>query len=108
MFGIQCNNQIDLNLYLLVRGLHDELVELDIGGSTFAPGEIRHLHPCDSLTRLDLSGTNITDGHVESLSKLQTLQNLNVSDTAITPQGIARLRGALPKCEIITNAPAGS
>lgn len=52
------------------------------------------------LKRLVLSGTAITDGCVDDLTKLTNLKELVLPKAAITPAALARLRAALPACDV--------
>jgi heme exporter protein D len=53
-----------------------------------------------ALERLDASRTQIDDGDVEAICKLKRLRRLSVWGTMISDEGIARLRAALPECQI--------
>jgi hypothetical protein len=55
------------------------------------------------LTQLEvlcLGETAVTDAAVEPLSKLTRLRSLDLTGTRVTPEGAARLKKALPECQI--------
>ena len=56
-----------------------------------------------SLTQLEflhLGRTQITDVSIDSLTKLRTLKELHVTRTKLSDAGAARLRAALPGCDV--------
>ena len=57
------------------------------------------------LTKLETlildSNTGITDVAIDHLAKLATLKTLVIGQTGITHEGVARLRAALPRCQIV-------
>ena len=44
--------------------------------------------------------TNVTDEGLEELKGLANLSSLFLSDTKVSPEGVARLKKALPQCTI--------
>jgi mono/diheme cytochrome c family protein len=59
---------------------------------------------CTQLTYLNLYGTKITDAGLRQLSGLSALAHLFVWQSAVTPAGIAELRKVLPEC-VVDGAP---
>lgn len=59
-----------------------------------------HLAGMAKLGRRHLEGTQITDAAVDQLAKLASLKELDVRDTRITDEGLAKLKSALPGCQI--------
>ena len=57
-----------------------------------------------NLKRLVLRGTQISDKGLKDVAKLQKLSSLNLTQlTQVTATGVAELKKALPKCEIISD-----
>src|SRR5690606_11819621 len=54
------------------------------------------------LERLWLNDTGIGDDDLVPLEKLQRLTSLDLSRTRVTPQGVERLKAALPACHVYT------
>jgi len=54
-----------------------------------------------NLADLRIESRDVTDSAFIHLAKLKTLKRLELSDTRVTEEGIARLRKALPACEIV-------
>ena len=50
---------------------------------------------------MSLRDPKITDEAVEHLAKISSLKRLDITGTKITDEGLAQLRDALPKCEIV-------
>lgn len=62
---------------------------------------LRQLVRHADLYQLSLVGSKrVTDGAVAALATAKHLKRLHLRQTAITAEGIARLRAALPECEI--------
>lgn len=53
------------------------------------------------LKRLNLEGMPLTDDDLGCLRSLAGLRKLNLMDTRVSAAGVARLRSALPDCEIL-------
>ncbi len=53
------------------------------------------------LKRLNLEGMPVSDGDLGCLRSLVGLRKLNLMYTQVSDAGVARLRGALPACEIL-------
>jgi len=74
-------------------------------GLTYAPGfldddTLAHLQGLPKLRELSLLGTHVTDGGLKHLESLPNLRRLDLRDAQITPEGVARIRRALPDCQI--------
>jgi hypothetical protein len=54
-----------------------------------------------NLKIIDLGGTRVSDAAVEQLAALGKLWKLRLTGTGVSAEGIARLREALPNCEIV-------
>jgi hypothetical protein len=52
------------------------------------------------LERLTLNRTFVTDTGLTHLRSLNELRQLELIETQVTPAGIAKLKQALPKCQI--------
>ena len=64
---------------------------------------LAELQRLQHLENLSVTGSGLSDEHVEALSKLTGLDALGVSDNDFTPDGISRLRKALPGCKIVSD-----
>ncbi|MEX0704806.1 MAG: hypothetical protein WD069_22095 [Planctomycetales bacterium] len=85
---------LDLNLRSL--DAFTELRELDLAGTRITDKGIAHLSRVPRLEILDLSRTAATDGAIGPLSQIKSLRTLKIAGTKLTPEGVARLREALP------------
>jgi hypothetical protein len=54
-----------------------------------------------NLKIIDLGGTRVSDAAVEQIATLGKLWKLRLTGSGVSAEGIARLREALPKCEIV-------
>ena len=63
-------------------------------------GALDELKPLRHLATLGLEGARLSDFHIDVLSALTGLTTLAVADNDLTPEGIAKLREALPGCKI--------
>lgn len=76
------------------------------GGGRFSDAGMAHFENLTSLETLDLEGSYyVKDGAVKHLGHLSQLKRLNVRRTRMTADGIARLRQALPNCQILDSFP---
>jgi hypothetical protein len=64
-----------------------------------------HLIRLPILSSLWLNESNVSDAAIPDLAQLRGLQILNVSGTRLTMEGVARLREALPNCQIQSDYP---
>ena len=62
---------------------------------------VSQLEKLKSLKTLGLSGTRITDGGLEHLGGLKALTSLFALGTKVTDAGVAKLKKALPDCDIV-------
>ncbi len=81
----------------------EKLISLDMAQSRITDAEVAHLARLTNLETLNLSQTELTDAAVDTLSKLTSLKRLTLTQTKISEAGTARLRKALPKCEVRAN-----
>jgi WD40 repeat protein len=80
------------------------LTHLDLGSTRSGDDLFLNREPHDSLEKLLLDHTAVSDTCVASLSRWIGLKCLDLTGTAITPEGLAKLRKALPNCEIVTDS----
>jgi len=59
-----------------------------------------HLQNLRSLEGLDLMDTDVTDKGAETLCRIGRLKDLRIVNTRITRNGFAKLKRALPECQI--------
>ena len=62
---------------------------------------LEQLKSLPELEYLNLYGTPVTDGGLAHLAEIKTLKKLYLWQSQVTAEGVARLREALPECEII-------
>jgi hypothetical protein len=60
-----------------------------------------HFKGLHDLRELFLNQTRVTDAGLEHMAGLKNLALLNLTGTAVTNKGVAKLKAALPKCNII-------
>jgi WD40 repeat protein len=63
--------------------------------------ELIHLKGFTALRVLELRQTQVSDAGLEHLAGLKNLVELNLQETGVTDAGVAKLKAALPKCNII-------
>lgn len=56
--------------------------------------------PVERPASLDLDRAHATDAGLEHLARLKGLAERNLEETEVTAQGIAKLKAALPHCNI--------
>ncbi|HEY9401159.1 MAG TPA: hypothetical protein VIQ24_00600 [Pyrinomonadaceae bacterium] len=76
------------------------LEELTLLNTQIGNAGLQHLAGLSKLKRLDLKRTKVSDAGFELLRKLPGLESLRITDTAISYPVYARLKSALPGCEI--------
>ncbi len=54
-----------------------------------------------NLREACLRGTQVTDAGLDYLKRFRGLEHLDLQNTQVTPEGVAKLRQALPDCEIV-------
>lgn len=100
----------DLNLSFITIGdaelkyvrYLDSLKRLTIAGTLVTDAGLENLSGLTALQYLDLGGTQVTDAGLEHLRGLSALQEVDVTITNVTDAGVARLKQALPNCQIVT------
>jgi Leucine-rich repeat (LRR) protein len=83
-----------------IQGMSD-LEELTLLNMHISNAGLRHLEGLRKLKRLDLMGTKVDDAGVEILGGLVGLESLRIIDTGISYPAFAKLKRALPKCQIV-------
>ncbi len=63
--------------------------------------DLPHLWSLDKCLSLELNNTQVTDRGLKYLEGRSNLKYLNLQNTQVTDEGVARLRAALPDCEIV-------
>ena len=80
------------------------LRELSLRGTRCLTADgFRHLAQVKILEKLILTKTHFDDDAVEAIGSLDRLTHLDVTDTKLTPAGLAYLKAAMPRCEVISN-----
>lgn len=82
-------------------GQMPRLTRLDLRHTGMTDASLEQLAGCKDLVSLNLFGTAVTDAAVPKLVQLKSLQSLYVSDTKVSPDGLAKLREALPDTEVV-------
>jgi Protein kinase domain len=62
---------------------------------------LKHIGKLTNLTWLMLTGTQVSDAGLDDLKGLAGLRRLSLERTKVTDKGVARLKMALPHCEVI-------
>jgi hypothetical protein len=77
------------------------LVNLSLTDTRVTDNGLRTVADLRGLKILSLSGTAVSDKGLRHLESSSTLQNLDLTDCPnITDEGVARLKKALPHCDI--------
>lgn len=82
-----------------ISGL-EKLRSLDVSGTQLSDAGTAQLAALKQLTKLSLAQTGITEASVDTLAQWPTLRELDLTSNKLTPDGLARLRAALPECRI--------
>jgi hypothetical protein len=83
-------------------GRFTQLRKLNLRHTRISDRALKHLEQLVNLEELDVGGvTQITDEGLSHLCKMTWLKHLNVRAKRVTTDGTARLRQALPECEVI-------
>ena len=77
-----------------------DLEFLSFARTSFSDADLLPISELKSLKHLVIGDTAVSDAGIESLTKHKSLQVLDIIRTKITPDGIARLRAALPNCDV--------
>ncbi len=86
---------------ILELGSLDKLQYLYLCNTQVTDADLEHLKGLTNLRYLNLTNTQITDAGLEHLKGLSNLENLELDDTQVTAEKRAKLRKALPNCEIL-------
>jgi internalin A len=88
---------------LRIFGAMPRLEGLSLQGNAFTDAGLAHLAKLNRLKELwiDLGDTDITDAGLEYLRGLKSLEGLAISDSHATPEGVAKLKQALPRLKTI-------
>jgi hypothetical protein len=92
-------NQITDDGFQKLKGL-TKLQTLDLGGTSITDQSIKQLAQMKDLQSLSLPYMNLTDASVKSLATLSKLKFLQLSESGISAAGLAKLKSALPGCQI--------
>ena len=76
------------------------LQQTKFGNTEVSDEGLVHLKGLLGLRVLDLQQTRVTDAGLENLAGLRSLAKLNLTGTAVTVEGVAKLKAALPNCNI--------
>ncbi|HEV2912895.1 MAG TPA: hypothetical protein VGX92_06230 [Pyrinomonadaceae bacterium] len=76
------------------------LEELTLLNTNISNAGLRHLEELKKLKRLDLMGTKVDDAGFRILEGLNSLEFLRIIDTGISYPVFAKLKRALPNCQI--------
>lgn len=74
---------------------------LSLQGLPITDADLVRLAAFPELEELNLTFTQITDADIVQLAAFPDLEKLNLAFTETTDEGVARLRKALPNCEIM-------
>ena len=77
-----------------------DLEELTLLNTNISNAGLHHLERLKKLKRLDLMGTKVDDAGFEILGRLDSLVSLRIIDTGISYPVFAKLKRALPNCQI--------
>ena len=78
----------------------DQLKMLWLDNNLITDTGLKEVAKLEQLTHLGLAGTYVTAKGIEHLSKLKNLSLIRLSRTNVTIDGVAKLRRALPDCDI--------
>ncbi|REK25649.1 MAG: hypothetical protein DWQ41_12005 [Planctomycetota bacterium] len=84
-----------------------ELRELDylgLHGTQVSDRGVQHIQSLKNLSVLHLQKTEVSDESLPVFEELERLKELHLDDTSVTPDGLKRLRRALPNCWITPSA----
>ena len=76
------------------------LETLHVDGASVSDAGLAHLKTLTNLQDLHLSDNAISDAGLEHLEVLKKLKSLHIFNTNVTAAGIAKLKKALPDCDI--------
>ncbi len=62
---------------------------------------IQHLKVISDLLELELRGPKVTEAMIDELTQLHTVRRLDLRRAQVSPDGIERLKAALPLCNVL-------
>ena len=84
------------------------LTRLHLEKTAIGDAGLEHLKPLQQLEYLNLYGTAVTDAGLVHLAELKALKKVYLWQTQVTPEGAAKLREALPECEVVLGTEAAA
>lgn len=87
-------------IHLRQLGRSQKAGMLNLSGTRISNKGLENLARFEWLIQLDLAGTKVDDDGLVHLEKMTRLQSMNLTGTQVSAAGAARLRKALPKCDI--------
>ena len=81
------------------------LKRLDLDWTNVGDTGMQHVAALTELEELYLRETDVSDACIPILAGLTMLKQLDLTGTRMTDEGVAKLRAALPKCEIFCERP---
>ncbi|MDB5340900.1 MAG: serine/threonine protein kinase, partial [Planctomycetaceae bacterium] len=90
---------------LITFGKHavtEQLVEFGLVNCPITDVGLKALvqKPFPKLLTLAISDTKVTDAGIQQLSRLRSLKSMSLPEKTVTPAGVAKLKSALPGCNI--------
>lgn len=82
----------------------DDLISLHLDTTNISDAGLRHIAHLTTLEALTLKGTDVSDESIPLLITFGGLQQLDIRGTQISESGAAKLRAALPQCEVESGA----
>jgi serine/threonine protein kinase len=77
------------------------LQHLDVGETRVGDAGVRHLESLGGLNRLILKRSQITGAALDVVGRMRSLKHVDLTGTAVTGEAVARLKTALPECEVV-------
>ena len=82
---------------------------LHISSPNITDAGLKHLRGLTNLREVSLFNIpHVTDAGLQHLMRLTSLESLDLYDTQVTPEGVERLKRALPECKIDYQPPTRS
>ena len=92
---------VPANCAALAKLSHPEKIRsLNLAQSGITDEQTALLTKMTGIEKLILNETALTDASVDVLRELKTLKHFEATQTQLSPDGVARLREALPNCKI--------
>lgn len=76
------------------------LTQLNIFGNQITSSGLQHITHLKQLKILDIHKTSVNDMAIDHIAKLQALTHLNAKETKVTAAGAAKIRTAIPLCNV--------